>query len=102
MTAVRNPAIRRQQAARGATRPPGEARFWYIVAGVTISLVFVLPLVWEVFRSFQPESAISSARRRRQSFGHLTFENYRTLLSGQDDILRNVVNSLIVAVSRPP
>jgi multiple sugar transport system permease protein len=97
MTAVRNPAIRRQQAARGATRPPGEARFWYIVAGVAVSLVFVLPLAWEVLRSFQPESAISSAPSA-QSFGHLTFENYKTLLSGQDDILRNVINSLIVAV----
>ena len=97
MTAVRNPAIRRQQAARGAARPPGEARFWYIVAGVTISLVFVLPLAWEVLRSFQPESAISSAPSG-QSFGHLTFENYKTLLSGQDDILRNVINSLIVSV----
>lgn len=97
MTAVRNPAIRRQQAARGAARPPGEARFWYIVAGVAISLVFVLPLAWEVLRSFQPEAAISSAPSA-QSFGHLSSENYRTLLSGQDDILRNVVNSLIVAV----
>jgi ABC-type glycerol-3-phosphate transport system permease component len=29
---------------------------------------------------------------------HLTFANYRTLLSGQDDIVRNVTNSLIVAV----
>ncbi len=97
MTAVRNPAIRRQQAARGAAHQPGEARFWYIVAGVAISLVFVLPLAWEVLRSFQPESAISSAPSA-QSFGHLSFENYRALLSGQDDILRNVINSLIVAV----
>ena len=67
------------------------------MAGVAISAVFVLPLVWEVLRSFQPESAISSAPSAA-SFGHLTFANYRTLLSGQDDIIRNVVNSLIVAV----
>jgi multiple sugar transport system permease protein len=32
------------------------------------------------------------------SFAHLTLGNYRTLLSGADDIIRNVVNSLIVAV----
>jgi multiple sugar transport system permease protein len=96
MTAVRNPAIRRPPP-RGAGHPPGEARFWYIVAGVGISLVFVLPLGWEILRSFQPESAISSAPSGA-SFGHLTWANYKTLLSGQDDILRNVINSLIVAV----
>ncbi len=32
------------------------------------------------------------------TFGHLTFANYRALLSGQDDIIRYVLNSLIVAV----
>jgi multiple sugar transport system permease protein len=96
MTAVRNPAIR-AAASRGQARQPGEARFWYIVAGVGISLVFVLPLAWEILRSFQPESAISSAPSGR-SFGHLTLANYKILLSGQDDILRNVINSLIVAV----
>jgi multiple sugar transport system permease protein len=96
MTAVRNPAIRRT-ASRGQARQPGEARFWYIVGGVGISLVFVLPLAWEILRSFQPESAISSAPSG-SSFSHLTLGNYKILLSGQDDILRNVINSLIVAV----
>ena len=96
MTAVRNPAIRRTPS-RGQPRQPGEARFWYIVAGVGISLVFVLPLAWEILRSFQPETAISSAPSG-QSFSHLTLANYKILLSGQDDILRNVINSLIVAV----
>ncbi len=75
----------------------GGARFWFIVAGIAISAVFVLPLAWEIIRSFQPESAISSAPTAA-SFGHLGLANYRTLLSGQDDIIRNVVNSLIVAV----
>ncbi len=59
--------------------------------------MFVLPLLWEVFRSLQPESAVSQAPSAR-SFGHLTFANYQALLSGHDDILRNVTNSLIVAV----
>jgi len=54
--------------------------------------VFVLPLAWEVLRSFQPESAIAAAPSAH-SFGHLSFANCQTLLSGQDDI-----NSLIVAV----
>lgn len=76
----------------------GGAQFWFIVAGIAISAVFVLPLAWEVLRSFQPESAISAAPTAGSTFGHLTFANYRTLLSGQDDIIRNVLNSLIVAV----
>jgi multiple sugar transport system permease protein len=77
-------------------KPVGEGRSWFIIAGILISLVFVLPLAWEILRSFQPESAISSAPSVH-SFGHLTWENYKILLSGQDDIIRNVVNSLIVA-----
>jgi multiple sugar transport system permease protein len=78
--------------------PPARGRlFWFVCAGVAISAVFVAPLAWEIIRSFQPESAISAAPSAG-SFGHLTLHNYRTLLSGQDDIIRNVVNSLIVAV----
>jgi multiple sugar transport system permease protein len=70
---------------------------WYIAGGVAISAVFVVPLLWEVLRSLQPESAVSAAPSSR-TFGHLTFANYHVLLSGQDDIIRNVTNSLIVAV----
>jgi len=47
------PARRR----RPARRRSGLA--WYLIAGVAISAVFVLPLLWEVFRSLQPESAVS-------------------------------------------
>jgi multiple sugar transport system permease protein len=76
----------------------GQAAFvWYLAGGVAISAVFVLPLLWEVFRSLQPESAVS-APPSAATFGHLTFANYRTLLSGQDDIIRNVMNSLVVGV----
>jgi multiple sugar transport system permease protein len=88
-------AARRPVAGRRETS--GSGLFWYITGGVAISAVFVAPLAWEILRSFQPESAISSAPSA-SSFGHLTLGNYRTLLSGQDDIIRNVVNSLIVAV----
>jgi multiple sugar transport system permease protein len=70
---------------------------WYLAAGTAISAVFVVPLAWEIFRSFQPESVVTNAPSG-QTFGHLTLANYRTLLSGQDDIIRNVVNSLVVAV----
>jgi multiple sugar transport system permease protein len=88
--AVRHPPARRDRAGRSGLA-------WYIAGGVAISAVFVVPLLWEVFRSLQPESAVSAAPSSR-TFGHLTFANYHALLSGQDDIIRNVTNSLIVAV----
>lgn len=69
----------------------------YIVGGVAISAVFVLPLLWEMARSLQPESAVTTPLSG-SSFSHSTISNYRTLLSGQDDIIRNVVNSLIVGL----
>ncbi len=69
----------------------------YVAAGAAIGAVFVLPLLWEVFRSFQPESVVSTPPSTR-TFTHLTWGNYQTLLLGHDDIIRNVINSLIVAV----
>src|ERR1017187_9045192 len=93
--AVRHPPARRASAGRSRAGRSGLA--WYIAGGVAISAVFVVPLLWEVFRSLQPESAVSAAPSSR-TFGHLTFANYHALLSGQDDIIRNVTNSLIVAV----
>jgi multiple sugar transport system permease protein len=86
--------------ARGASRSGRRGRGGlaaYLVTGVAISAVFVVPLLWEMVRSLQPESAIG-APLSGQSFSHLTIANYQALLTGQDDIIRNVVNSLIVAV----
>jgi multiple sugar transport system permease protein len=88
------PAARRAQQ---QARARAESRFWFLVAGVAISAVFVLPLAWEILRSLQPESAISSAPSG-SSFSHLTWANYQALLSGRDDIIRNVINSVIVSV----
>jgi multiple sugar transport system permease protein len=114
-------SVRSGQQQPGATAPAGDARngqapgrrgghtgrraggrarsglALFIVGGILISAVFVLPLLWETFRSLQPESTVSNPPSAA-SFSHLTFANYRALLSGQDDILRNVVNSLIVGV----
>jgi multiple sugar transport system permease protein len=86
----------RGKPARSGRAPRGKVG-WYLAAGTAVSAVFVVPLAWEVFRSLQPESAVTTAPSG-QSFTHLTFANYATLLSGQDDIIRNVMNSLIVAV----
>ena len=97
--AATHPQRGRQRGARGRGRGGGKQSGlgWYIAGGVAISAVFVGPLLWEVLRSFQPESVVTAAPSAR-TFGHLTFANYRALLSGQDDIIRNVLNSLIVAV----
>jgi multiple sugar transport system permease protein len=99
--AVGEPGARREPVRRPATGSPGRrgraGLALYVVAGVLISAVFVVPLLWEVLRSLQPESAVSSPPSGA-SFGQLTLGNYQALLSGQDDIIRNVVNSLIVGV----
>jgi multiple sugar transport system permease protein len=102
MTSVPTPAMAapragaaRHDRARGTRHRAALA--WYLIAGACVSAVFVVPLAWEVLRSLQPESAVTTAPSAR-SFHHLGFSNYQTLLSGQDDIIRNVVNSLIVAV----
>jgi multiple sugar transport system permease protein len=102
MTSVSSTATAAQRgrtARRDHSRRTGHraALAWYLIAGACVSAVFVVPLAWEVLRSLQPESAVTTAPSA-QSFRHLGFVNYQTLLSGQDDIIRNVVNSLIVAV----
>ncbi len=89
-------AVTRARPAQRRSRTSRSGLVWYLVAGVAIGAVFVLPLAWEVFRSLQPESAVSNPPSAA-SFTHLTLSNYKTLLSGQDDILRNLINSLIVA-----
>jgi multiple sugar transport system permease protein len=102
--AAGNPAVRRRAATSrrpatggGRRTSANDGRWWFIVAGIAISAVFVLPLAWEVLRSLQPETAISSAPSGN-SFSHLTWANYKTLLSGHDDIIRNIINSVIVSV----
>jgi multiple sugar transport system permease protein len=87
----------RQSSPRQRTRTRSGGLPLYIAGGVAISAVFVLPLLWEMLRSLQPESAVTTPLSGT-SFSHLATGNYRTLLSGQDDIIRNVVNSLIVGV----
>jgi multiple sugar transport system permease protein len=97
MAAAAAQPSRRQSGSAAGRRGKQGGMGWYIAGGVAISAVFAGPLLWEVLRSFQPESVVTQAPSA-STFGHLTFANYRALLSGQDDIIRNVLNSLIVAV----
>jgi multiple sugar transport system permease protein len=98
MTAIagRRPG-RSQSRGRSSSQRRRPHLFLYLVVGAVVSAAFVVPLAWEVFRSFQPESVVG-APLTGQSFSHLTTGNYQALLSGRDDIIRNVMNSLITAV----
>jgi multiple sugar transport system permease protein len=80
-----------------ASRREAGGGLLYLAAGLGVSAVFVVPLLWEIFRSLQPETTVTQPPSA-ESFSHLTVANYQALLSGQDDIIRNVLNSLIVAV----
>jgi multiple sugar transport system permease protein len=69
----------------------------YLVGGCMIAAIFVVPLIWEILRSFEAPGAIVSPPSLK-NFSHLSVSNYTKLFNG-DDILRNVVNSLVVAVA---
>lgn len=69
----------------------------YLVGGCLAASVFIVPLVWEVLRSFEPAAAVVSPPSF-SNFDHLSLGNYTKLLQ-TDHILRNVLNSLVVAVA---
>jgi multiple sugar transport system permease protein len=68
----------------------------YLVIGTLLSIIFLLPLGWAVFRSLLPYNLVTAAPTRAD-LRHLTFTNYTKLVGGQIDILHYVLNSLIVA-----
>lgn len=90
--------------ARGAATGPSVARrrsrrtgfALYLACGVVLSVIFVVPLLWAVLRSLQPDELATAAPSLRD-FSHLTLANYRGLLSSPYNILHNVINSLVVA-----
>lgn len=79
------------------TREKNRAGIAYWTIGIVSSLIFLVPLAWAVLRSFQ-DSATVVAAPSTASFTHLTLANYSQLLSGHVDLLRNVLNSLFVAL----
>jgi multiple sugar transport system permease protein len=95
--AVRARAPRSAPAGRGGRGESSTKITLYVVAGVLALVVFVAPLVWAVFRAFQPNSVITSASGL-SSLSHLSLGNFQGLAS-EGHILRAVGNSLVVAVS---
>jgi multiple sugar transport system permease protein len=77
---------------RTRRRPAGLAA--YLIVGSVLSVVFVLPLAWAVFRSMLPDTLVTSAPSRAD-FSHLSLRNYSGLIQG--GILHSALNSLIVA-----
>ena len=77
------------------TSSAGTAIYW--TAGVLATLLFVLPLLWAVLRSFEPSSRITAAPSW-SDFTHLSVSNYHDLFAGQIHLWRYVANSLIVSI----
>jgi multiple sugar transport system permease protein len=87
------------QAAQPPERQPRHSRatILYVTAAVLGVVVFAVPLLWAVFRSFQPEGLVT-AYPTWKDFSHLTFANYSGIFGGSIDLWRYVANSLIVAL----
>ena len=71
----------------------------YWLGGTLAALVFLVPLVWSVLRSFQDNDAIVSPTPSFSALTDFTTDNFRSLFTGDADIVRAVGNSLVVAIS---
>lgn len=81
----------------GLERDTGTKQTLYVVGGLLSLLVFIVPLLFGLFRSLQP-SAVISAPPDAKTFFHITFKNFSTLFA-QSNLGRSVINSLIVSIS---
>lgn len=86
----------RAAAKRAARRERGRGFYLYLSAGAALALLFVLPLLWVIVRSLDP-MALTGEAPSGADFTHMTVSNYSNLL-GPEDVLINVVNSLITGL----
>jgi multiple sugar transport system permease protein len=93
---VSDVALRSTHAVRARRRGRGPAFWAYLLVSIALALLFVVPLLWAVARSFQPPS-LASDHPRLADFTHLTLQNYRAVFV-DEHITQNVVNSLIAAL----
>ena len=101
-TAPATAPARRARPPRAAERSRAESRtkvVLYVVGGTLAALVFLVPLLWSVLRSFQPNDVIVSPQQTWASLTDLGWGNFRSLFTGDADILRAVGNSLLVSVA---
>jgi multiple sugar transport system permease protein len=78
-------------------RPSTTKNLLYLIAAVLSIIVFVVPLLWALIRSVQPNDTITAAPDA-STFFKLTWDNFRGIAE-QGHIPRAVGNSVIVAVS---
>ena len=69
----------------------------YVVGGLLSFLVFIVPLLFGLFRSLQP-SAVITAPPDVHTFFDVTWKNFSALFA-QSNLGRSVINSLIVSIS---
>jgi multiple sugar transport system permease protein len=86
------------RAAPAERRRKRGAGFWvYLGVSTMLAIVFLLPIVWAILRSFQP-SSLSALKPQSRDFTHMTLDNYRAISHGTVDVLPNLLNSLIVGI----
>lgn len=84
---------RNRQPARKRQRPFASTATYVVL--VMVALVFLVPLLWVLVRSLQP-GPLAVAPPTAQDFLDLTLANYRLIFSGNVDMGRYAINSLIV------
>jgi multiple sugar transport system permease protein len=92
--ATRRTAKRREK--RSGRRRPVASTLSYVLL-VAAALVFVVPLLWPILRSFEPASLVTAPPAGRD-FTQLTLQSYRLLFGGSVHVLRYALNSAIVAL----
>jgi multiple sugar transport system permease protein len=81
---------------RSGRQRPVASTLSYVLL-VAVALVFVVPLLWPILRSFEPQSLVTAPPTGRD-FTQLTLQNYRLLFGGSVHVLRYALNSAIVAL----
>ena len=97
VTATRPNVAVGEAARRPARGERGPGFYMYLAAGAALATLFVLPLVWVIVRSLEP-STLSSQAPAAADFTHMTVANYSALLGSTEDVLVNVLNSLITGL----
>ncbi|WP_338073644.1 carbohydrate ABC transporter permease [Kineococcus siccus] len=84
---------------RGGARAESRTKVTlYVVGGTLATIVFLVPLLWSVLRSFQTNDAIVATTPTLAALRQFTTENFSALFTGDADIVRAVGNSLVVSV----
>jgi multiple sugar transport system permease protein len=80
----------------GIERDTGTKQTLYLVGGGLSLLIFIVPLLFALFRSIQPADVITAAPDPK-TFFDLTFGNFSELFA-RSNLGRSIVNSLIVSI----